>query len=50
MGYFKEKDAAIEFRKIGLEKIENGVFVEWYSNRYDDKVKMYKKYGEKILN
>ena len=51
LGCFKHEEAAHEMYLIAREKIENGTFLDWeLNNKFDEKMKLYEKYGEKMRN
>jgi hypothetical protein len=51
LGCFKHEEAAHEMYLIAKKKIEEGIFLEWELNhKIEDKINLYKKYGEKMRN
>lgn len=51
LGCFKHKEAAHEIYLIAKKKIEEGIFEDWELNhKFDDKIRLYEKYGEKMRN
>ena len=50
LGYFKNKEAAIELLEIAKKKKEEGVFDEWYKDIFSHKIALYEKYGEEMRN
>jgi group I intron endonuclease len=50
LGYFKNKEAAIELLETAKEKKEEGVFEEWCEDIFSHKIALYKKYGEEMRN
>ena len=51
LGCFKYEEAAHEMYLIAKKKIAEGVFEDWEANhKFNDKVKLYEKYGEKMIN
>jgi len=51
LGCFKHEEAAHEIYLIAKKKIEEGSFEDWELNhKFDDKIRLYEKYGEKMRN
>ena len=51
LGCFKHEEAAHEIYLIAKKKIEEGCFEDWELNhKFDEKIRLYEKYGEKMRN